>query len=70
MLLKRLAEEAAEISQGKGRLEWNCLRWNEGALKFYEKIGGKRQEEWIGIRVEGEAVRGLAGGKGLEKTVE
>lgn len=38
---------------GDARLEWSCLRWNEGALKFYERIGGVRMEDWVGIRVEG-----------------
>ena len=49
MLLGRLAE----IARG-GRLEWNCLRWNEGALQFYEKIGGSRMDDWVGIRVDGD----------------
>ncbi|KAI9669307.1 MAG: hypothetical protein M1831_000342 [Alyxoria varia] len=49
MLLGRLAD----IANG-GRLEWNCLRWNEGALRFYERIGGVRMDDWVGIRVDGE----------------
>lgn len=62
-LLQCLAQEASRISEGKGRLEWNCLRWNEGALSFYERIGGVRQEEWVGIRVEGSALMKLANGR-------
>lgn len=53
LLFGALAEEAQRISEGKGRLEWSCLRWNEGALKFYERIGGTRMEEWVSIRVAG-----------------
>lgn len=60
-LLQRLAQEAATVSKGQGRLEWNCLKWNKGALDFYERLGGVRQEEWIGIRVEGEGLKKLAG---------
>ncbi|OWZ13506.1 GCN5-related N-acetyltransferase [Phytophthora megakarya] len=53
LLFGALAEETQRISEGKGRLEWWCLRWNEGALKFYEQIGGTRMEEWVSIRVAG-----------------
>ncbi|KAG7396138.1 Diamine acetyltransferase 1 [Phytophthora boehmeriae] len=53
LLFGALAEETQRISEGKGRLEWWCLRWNEGALKFYDGIGGKRMEEWVSIRVAG-----------------
>lgn len=66
LLFKKLAEEASRISDGKGRLEWNCLRWNQGALDLYAWLGGKRQEEWVGIRVEGEGLKKMAlleGGK-------
>ncbi|RLN78330.1 hypothetical protein BBJ28_00000495 [Nothophytophthora sp. Chile5] len=54
ILFGALAEEAQRISEGKGRLEWCCLRWNEGALKFYDRIGGSRMEDWVTIRVAGE----------------
>jgi GNAT superfamily N-acetyltransferase len=53
LLFGALAEETQRISEGEGRLEWSCLRWNEGALKFYEQIGGSRMEEWVSIRVAG-----------------
>ncbi|KAE9284244.1 hypothetical protein PF008_g27207 [Phytophthora fragariae] len=53
LLFGALAEETQRISEGKGRLEWSCLRWNEGALKFYERIGGTRMEEWVSVRVAG-----------------
>ena len=52
-LLGRLATEVELV--GGCRLEWNCLRWNEGALRFYERIGGKRLDDWTGVRVEGKA---------------
>eukprot|EP00644_Phytophthora_capsici_P000354 jgi/Phyca11/560159/estExt2_Genewise1.C_PHYCAscaffold_40642 len=53
LLFGALAEETQRISEGKGRLEWSCLRWNEGALSFYDRIGGERMEEWVSIRVAG-----------------
>lgn len=64
LLLRRLAKEAAEVSNGRGRLEWSCLRWNTDALDFYRKLGGVTQDEWIGVRVEGEGLTKMAeGGK-------
>ena len=29
-----------------GRMEWSVLDWNENAIHFYERIGGKRLKEW------------------------
>jgi len=60
-LLKELAKEVLKI-QGK-RLEWSCLDWNEPSLQFYqsEVVGAKRKSEWVGLRVEGEALGRLAG---------
>ena len=63
LLFAELAKLCAEISGGKGRLQWDCLKWNENALKFYEgeTVGGKRLDEWVAIRLEGEdALKHLA----------
>lgn len=57
-LLKRLAEMAVE--NGYGRVDWNVLTWNEPALNFYRAIGAKPQDEWIGYRLEGDALRSFA----------
>ena len=59
-LLKELAGEVLKV-QGK-RLEWSCLDWNEPSLQFYqsEVIGAKKKDEWVGLRVEGEALSKLA----------
>ena len=51
-ILKHLANVA--ISNGCGRLEWNVLDWNEPAIRFYESIGAKARNEWVGYRLEGE----------------
>lgn len=60
-LLKALAQEVLRVN-GK-RLEWSCLDWNEPSLQFYqsEVIGAKRKNEWVGLRVEGDALGKLAG---------
>ena len=60
-LLRELARETERL--GGKRLEWSVLRWNEPSLRFYEALGATRLEEWVGMRVEGEGLRRLAGGE-------
>ena len=57
-LFKYLARLAVE--KGCGRFEWNVLDWNEPAIRFYESLGARAQSEWIGYRMEGDALLGLA----------
>jgi GNAT superfamily N-acetyltransferase len=57
-LLKHLAQLA--IEKDCGRFEWNVLDWNEPAIKFYQSIGAKPQDEWIGYRLDGEALKKFA----------
>ena len=57
-LLKHLAELA--IENNYGRFEWSVLDWNEPAIKFYESIGAKAQDEWVGYRLEGESLSKFA----------
>ncbi|MBT7950679.1 MAG: GNAT family N-acetyltransferase [Gammaproteobacteria bacterium] len=57
-LLKHLAQIALE--KDCGRFEWNVLDWNEPAIKFYQSIGAKSQDEWIGYRLEGESLQKFA----------
>ncbi|MEL7611153.1 GNAT family N-acetyltransferase [Vreelandella titanicae] len=57
-LLKYLANIA--ISKECGRFEWNVLDWNEPAIQFYESIGAKPQNEWIGYRLTGKALEDFA----------
>ena len=44
------------------RLEWNVLKWNTPSIDFYisEAIGATRMEEWVGMRVDNEALEKLA----------
>ena len=48
---------------GCKRLDWSVLKWNEPSIKFYEseKVGAKMMSEWVGMRVDGEALEKLAG---------
>ncbi len=43
-LLKATADEARKA--GAIRLDWQVLDWNEGAVRFYEKIGAHIEKEW------------------------
>ncbi|KAK1830174.1 acetyltransferase [Podospora conica] len=56
-LLAEVAKAVEEV-QG-GRLDWDVLKWNEKALRFYESLGAKRRDEWVGMRLEGDALRSL-----------
>jgi len=51
-LMAALAREVA--ARGALRLEWTVLDWNTEAMRFYERLGAKRPEEWIKYCLEGE----------------
>tara|TARA_Y100001949_G_scaffold11755_1_gene8770 strand:+ start:46668 stop:47150 length:483 start_codon:yes stop_codon:yes gene_type:complete len=57
-LLKHLARLA--VSRGCGRFEWSVLDWNEPAIRFYEALGARPQEEWTTYRLTGDALKALA----------
>ena len=58
VLLNHLAKIA--VSKGCGRFEWNVLDWNEPAIKFYQSIGAKPQNEWVGYRLSGKELQEFA----------
>jgi GNAT superfamily N-acetyltransferase len=60
-LLKRLA--AIAVERDCARLEWWVLDWNEPSIQFYKALGAKLMDEWTVMRVDGEALTELAGGK-------
>lgn len=57
-LLKYLARVAVE--RNCGRFEWSVLDWNEPAIRFYESLGAEPLSEWVGYRLEGQALLDLA----------
>lgn len=59
-LLHYLARQA--VAEGCGRFEWNVLDWNEPAIRFYESFGARPQSEWVGYRLDGDALRRFADG--------
>jgi GNAT superfamily N-acetyltransferase len=58
-LLKALAGIA--IDRGYARFEWWVLDWNTPAIDFYRAKGAVAQDEWTVQRVDGSALRALAG---------
>ncbi|SFG80040.1 GNAT family N-acetyltransferase [Neptunomonas qingdaonensis] len=57
-LLKHLAQIA--VKKNCGRFEWSVLDWNEPAIQFYQSLGAKPQNEWVGYRLSGQALQDLA----------
>jgi GNAT superfamily N-acetyltransferase len=57
-LLKHLAKMA--VSNDCSRFEWSVLDWNKPAIKFYQAIGAKPQDEWVGYRLTGKALEEFA----------
>ncbi len=49
------------VQRDYGRVEWSALHWNTPALDFYEALGAERMHEWQVHRLEGQALRQVAG---------
>ncbi len=60
-LLERVAAIATESHCG--RLEWNALRWNANALRFYRGVGALELDEWVMLRMDEGSLNRLAAGK-------
>jgi len=57
-LMAEVAREA--VARGAARVEWSVLDWNEGALRFYRRLGGYPPTEWLRHILEGDALAKLA----------
>jgi GNAT superfamily N-acetyltransferase len=59
-LLVELAKEV--VAMDGGRLEWSVLKWNQPSIDFYvsKAIGAELMNEWVGCRVDREALPRLA----------
>ena len=57
-LLQGLAKEVQKVNGA--RLEWACLKWNEPGLAFYRSLGAQEMNEWVTLRVDGDALKKLA----------
>jgi len=52
--LGRIAQE-----RGCGRYEWAVLDWNLRAIRFYKRLGAQPLNDWIIMRVTGQALQDL-----------
>jgi len=46
--------------KGCGRMEWGVLTWNINAIRFYEKLGAKRLDQWYYYRLNSETLEKLS----------
>jgi len=59
-LLRHLAQIA--IDRNYNLIQWSVLNWNEPSIKFYERIGAVKVDDWQVRRLSGTALNALAGG--------
>jgi GNAT superfamily N-acetyltransferase len=52
---------ALALERGHVRLDWCALEWNEPALRFYDKLGATRLDDWRMLRLERDGIEELAG---------
>lgn len=45
------------LSQGIGRIDLTTDDWNEGALRFYARLGAERHDQKVFLRLSGEALK-------------
>ena len=57
-LLEQLARLAA--ARGCGRFEWSVLDWNEGAIRFYQRMGATVMPDWRICRIAGPGLAAFA----------
>lgn len=55
------AVAAVAVARDCGRMEWSVLDWNEPAIGFYRRHGAIALDEWTTHRLEGAALRAVAG---------
>jgi GNAT superfamily N-acetyltransferase len=41
------------------RLQWQVLDWNKPSIEFYESLGVRLMPEWVGCRLDGDALQKL-----------
>lgn len=57
-IMRYLAQMA--VTKGYGRFEWQVLDWNQPAIDFYDRIGGKPLNEWLTYRLAGASLEHFA----------
>ncbi|KAF2019078.1 acyl-CoA N-acyltransferase [Aaosphaeria arxii CBS 175.79] len=59
LLVEAMASAAEEA--GCVKMDWVCLMNNEKALRFYDKLGAKRMEDWAVLKVDKATISRLSG---------
>jgi diamine N-acetyltransferase len=49
------------VARNAVRVDWAVLDWNEGAMRFYRRLGAEPTKDWVRYCLEEEAMRALAG---------
>ncbi|MBV8978973.1 MAG: GNAT family N-acetyltransferase [Alphaproteobacteria bacterium] len=57
-LIAHLARRALE--HGGAGVEWEVLDWNKPSIDFYDSLGARPVQGWIGYRLEGAALEAAA----------
>ena len=57
-LMVHLAKIA--VDRNCGRFEWSVLDWNEPSIEFYKALGARPMDEWLIMRLAGEALDKVA----------
>jgi GNAT superfamily N-acetyltransferase len=61
-LMRAAARDA--VARGCGAMRWQVARWNAEAMRFYERLGGRPDDEWVDLALSEDAIRALARGAG------
>ena len=58
---KKMLQYIARLAYERGwcKVEWSCLDWNEGALRFYKNMGAQAMNEWVLHRLSGNELQVL-----------
>lgn len=57
LIFKELTKIAKENNYG--RMDWQCLDWNQPSIEFYTKMGGVPLSDWITFRLDEEAMSAI-----------
>lgn len=56
-LFKACAAEC--VDRGYHHLTWQVLDWNEGAIRFYQRLGAEISSEWLNGRLYHDQLKGI-----------
>lgn len=47
--------------RNSGRMEWCVLKWNTPSIEFYDALGAEAMDDWLMMRLTGDALGKVAG---------